>query len=301
MTNINFFGATDIGRKRSRNEDTFIVQHIWDDAHILAVVIDGMGGYAGGEIAAETARRSIIKYLEDYPNGERLDLLKQAVVYANNAIYAQRKSLPEYGNMGCVATAILLEPTKQRINLCHVGDTRLYRYNSNGELSKLSHDHSLVGYREEIGDLTETEAMQHPQRNIIERDMGDHILDNNDNSYLEVKSFPLENHSSLLLCSDGLSDMITSQQIKNVLQQQENTEEKVNELIAAANNAGGKDNITVVLIDCDSDEPNSDTDHQDIVGQHIATEDADEEWHNTQTQIIDNEKIPKRRNLRTKC
>ena len=242
-----------MGKIRTNNEDAYIVQHIWDDDHILAVAIDGVGGYEGGEVAAALARKSIIEYLESYPNGERLELLKQAVVSANNTIFSERKNMQQYANMSCVLTAALIELKDRRINMAHVGDTRLYQF-ANGVLTKLSHDHSLVGYREEIGELTEEEAMKHPQRNIIGRDVGSRRLENGDNDYVEVSTFPLLSQSMLLLCSDGLCDMLTSAQMSSILQTDRRVEDKAAALIDAANAAGGKDNVTIVLIDFDMDD-----------------------------------------------
>lgn len=248
MRTITFFGNTDMGQIRSNNEDAFIAQYIWDEKHVLAVAIDGVGGYEGGEIAASLAQKSIVEYLESYSNGERLELLKQAVIFANNRIYSERKNLPQYSSMSCVLTAILVETECRRINMAHIGDTRLYQY-ANGEIVKLSHDHSLVGYREEIGELTEEEAMKHPQRNVIGRDVGSQFLENSGNDYIEVESFPLIPNSILLLCSDGLCDMITSEQMKIELEKDLPVKDKVENLITAANNAGGKDNVTVVLVE----------------------------------------------------
>lgn len=248
MGTITFFGNTDMGQIRSNNEDAFIAQHIWDEKHILAVAIDGVGGYEGGEIAASLAQKSIVEYLESYSNGERLELLKQAVIFANNRIYSERKSLPQYSSMSCVLTAILVEIESKRINMAHIGDTRLYQF-ANGEIVKLSHDHSLIGYREEIGELTEEEAMKHPQRNVIGRDVGSQFLENSGNDYIEVETFPLISNSILLLCSDGLCDMITSEQMKAELGKTLPVKDKVNNLIKEANKAGGKDNVTVVLVE----------------------------------------------------
>lgn len=248
MRTITFFGNTDMGQIRSNNEDAFIAQHIWDEKHVLAVAIDGVGGYEGGEIAASLAQKSIIEYLESYSNGERLELLKQAVIFANNRIYSERKNLPQYSSMSCVLTAVLVETESRRINMAHIGDTRLYQY-ANGEIVKLSHDHSLVGYREEIGELTEEEAMKHPQRNVIGRDVGSQFLESSGNDYIEVESFPLIPNSILLLCSDGLCDMITSEQMRIELEKEIPIKEKVDNLINEANKAGGKDNITVVLVE----------------------------------------------------
>lgn len=252
MSSAVFCGNTDPGKVRTRNEDSYIAQYMWDKHHILAVAIDGVGGYEGGDVAAALAHKCIIEYLENYPNGERLDLLKQAVVSANNTILSERKNLP-YSSMSCVLTAVLVELKEMRINMAHVGDTRLYQF-ANGILSKLSHDHSLVGYREEIGELTEEEAMKHPQRNVLGRDVGSSFLEINNNDYIETATFPLISKSTLLLCSDGLCDMLTSTQMVSILQKELTVEEKVSALINAANEAGGKDNVTAILVDVDLDD-----------------------------------------------
>lgn len=246
MLNISYFGDTDSGRVRTNNEDAYIVQHIWDNKHVLCLVIDGVGGYEGGEVAAGIAQQKIVEFLEKYTDGERLDLLKQAVVEANNEIVKQRDIQRQYASMSCVLTACLIHTEKKVVHMVHVGDTRLYQYHA-GKLEKLSHDHSLVGYREEIGNLTEEEAMNHPQRNIVERTLGDVLHQIDDNNFLEAATFPLMPDATLLLCSDGLSDMLTSMEIASVLQQNISLKEKVKQLIACANEKGGNDNITVVL------------------------------------------------------
>lgn len=254
MENITFFGLTDVGRKRENNEDAVVIQRIWDDNHILAVAIDGVGGYEGGEVASAMAGEKIVEYLEKYRNGERIDLLKQAVVYANNEIHNARKENPTLSNMSCVLTAVIVEVKQRRINMAHVGDTRLYRL-AGGVYTKLSHDQSLVGYREEIGELTEEEAMRHPQRNIISQDVGSRELSYDDQDYIEVATFDINTKATqLLLCSDGLCDMVMSYQMQSLLETDITTEEKVKALIEAANIAGGKDNITVIVIDLQYDE-----------------------------------------------
>lgn len=248
MQEITFFGNTNMGMIRTNNEDAFVVQNIWDEDHILAAAIDGVGGYEGGEVASALARDSIVEYLEKYPNGERDELLKQAVIYANNAIFEERKKDLNLSSMSCVLTAVLIEVKHERINMAHVGDTRLYEF-ADGQIHKLSHDHSLVGYREEIGELTEEEAMHHPQRNIIGRDVGSQFLEGDCDNYVETATFPLMPRSTLLLCSDGLCDMVMSHQMADILSTDLTVEQKTNALIDAANNAGGKDNVTVVLVD----------------------------------------------------
>ena len=241
-------GKSDPGKIRSNNEDAYIVQTIWDNNHILSVVIDGVGGYDGGERASEIAKETIVAYLEEYTHGERLHLLKQAVVEANNNIVEERTIKCQYPHMSCVLTACLIETGKKQINMVHVGDTRLYQYHRN-ELKKLSHDHSLIGYREEIGNLSEEEAMHHPQRNLIDRLLGNETHQVDDPDFLESITFPLLPNTTLLLCTDGLCDMLTSAKIVSVLQQNIPLEDKLDRLIQSANDKGGKDNITVVLIE----------------------------------------------------
>lgn len=269
MRTFEFFGNTDMGQIRSNNEDAFIAQYIWDEKHILVVAIDGVGGYEGGEVASSLAQKSIVEYLESYSNGERVELLKQAVVFANNRIYSERKNMPQYSSMSCVLTAVIVETESKRINMAHVGDTRLYQF-ANGKLVKLSHDHSLVGYREEIGELTEEEAMKHPQRNVIGRDVGSQFLECSGNDYIEIETFPLMPNSILLLCSDGLCDMITSEQMSAELVKDLPVKEKVENLIKDANEAGGKDNVTVILVESKDTECISHD--EDIVSEHILPE-----------------------------
>lgn len=265
-------GMTDPGMVRKNNEDSFIAQPIWDDRHILCAAIDGIGGYEGGEIAAAIARDSIIKYLEDFHSDDCLDMLNQAVTEANNEIVRHRQAEPRYSQMGCVATVGLIDLDDNLIYVAHIGDSRLYRI-AEGQICKLSHDHSLVGYREEIGELTEEEAMTHPQRNIIERSLGErqHML--GDPHFIDSAIFPITSDSTFLFCSDGLSDMIRSEEIRHVLENDSSTEEKAKTLIDLANRAGGKDNITVVVAEvnrpteniheCNDDGSRYDTDSPD--------------------------------------
>ena len=133
---VSFFGKSDLGKNRSNNEDAFIAQSIWDDQVVLAAAIDGVGGYEGGEIAASIAEQTIVEYLNDFPNGERADLIKQAVVEANNAINSKRMEDGEHPNMSCVMTAILVDIKNGFLHMAHIGDTRLYQY-SVGQIKKL--------------------------------------------------------------------------------------------------------------------------------------------------------------------
>ncbi|MCM1319948.1 MAG: protein phosphatase 2C domain-containing protein [Muribaculaceae bacterium] len=243
---ISFFGATDIGRKRTNNEDAFIAQEIWDNEHILLVAIDGMGGEEGGEVAAEIARLTIVEYLERIHDGSPLNLIKSAMAEANNAILHEKDTQPRYQRMGCVATAGIFDLKEQTLSIAHVGDSRLYRF-SHDELTKLTHDHSLIGYQEEQGILTEEQAMHHPRRSVIERCLGAELHNPEDKHFIEAGIFPLANGETYIFCSDGLSDVLTSDQIKACLGRGRTPAAECKQLIDAANNAGGKDNITIII------------------------------------------------------
>lgn len=266
---ISFFGATDIGKVQTNNEDTFIAQYIWDECHILLVAIDGMGGEEGGEIAADIAKESILKYLTDFRDDTDLNLIKRAIADANNEIIRHKEFMPKYRRMGCVVTAGIINIDSETLSIAHVGDSRLYRF-TNGELSKLTHDHSLVGYQEEQGILTEEQAMKHPRRSVLERCLGyeNHFAE--DSSFIEAGVYPLIDGEKFIFCSDGLCDMLMSKQIVECIHPEHSPEEECRDLINKANEAGGKDNITVVIAHVDrndSDDSNAEgtgTTHEDI-------------------------------------
>lgn len=243
---ISFFGATDIGKVQTNNEDTFIAQYIWDECHILLVAIDGMGGEEGGEIAADIAKESILKYLTDFRDDTDLNLIKRAIADANNEIIRHKEFMPKYRRMGCVVTAGIINIDSETLSIAHVGDSRLYRF-TNGELSKLTHDHSLVGYQEEQGILTEEQAMKHPRRSVLERCLGyeNHFAE--DSSFIEAGVYPLIDGEKFIFCSDGLCDMLMSKQIVECIHPEHSPEEECRDLINKANEAGGKDNITIII------------------------------------------------------
>ena len=238
-------GQTDIGRNRQDNQDAFIDSPLWAAHRALLVVIDGVGGYAGGAQAAALARESIGQYMATQ-NGHTLTMLCEAVVHANNQIVRQREQNPTLARMCCVLTAAIADVQTGTVQYVHVGDTRLYRFRQQ-QLEKLTHDHSLVGVREDANQLTELEAMQHPRRNEILRDVGSALHRVDDADFLESGETDFAPGDTLLLCSDGLTDMLTRGQVVDVLSQATSVEEQVEKLIHLANEQGGQDNITVVL------------------------------------------------------
>lgn len=242
---VHFYGKSDKGKIRKANEDTFCARKIWSDKYLLLLVVDGCGGYEGGEVASKVARAAIMDYLAMPNNDIRLEQLKQSVITANNKVVAMRETSPQLANMGCVLTAAVLDIENGLLFISHVGDTRCYVFDGR-ELKKITRDHSFVGELEDSGYLTETEAMNHPSRAIIDRMIGDekHSLFD---SFVDATIVSLDVNYQILVCSDGLTDYVTSNEIKSVLTRNVAVEEKVSSLVDLANRKGGYDNITVVL------------------------------------------------------
>jgi serine/threonine protein phosphatase PrpC len=235
-------GLSDPGRVRRNNEDAF---HIDPDRGIF-LVVDGIGGQAAGEKAAEIAVSRIRARLERQ-TGTVEQRIREAIAMANNEIFKAAQSNPEWKGMACVLTLAVLENGSAVIG--HVGDSRLY-YARRGTIRKVTHDHSPVGEREDAGEISEAEAMRHPRRNEVFRDVGseDHAPD--DANFIELHRIPFEPDAALLICSDGLSDLVTSAEILRALEQNAGEPEgAARALIDAANRAGGKDNVTVVVVE----------------------------------------------------
>lgn len=246
MKTILISGNTHPGMRRTENEDTYTCRQLWSPDKALLVVVDGVGGYAGGKKAAAIARESIDQYMQT-PKGDTLTMLREAVIFANNRITEERMLDPKYSEMCCVLTAAVADATAGSVHFVHVGDTRLYRYRK-GVLQKLTKDHSFVGLREDAGEITEREAMNHPQRNQILREVGSSIHRIDDEDFMQYGVDELLPGDGLLLCSDGLTDMVTAKEVAEILATSAALNTKVNNIIALANEAGGLDNITVVLL-----------------------------------------------------
>ncbi|HET7699105.1 MAG TPA: protein phosphatase 2C domain-containing protein [Vicinamibacterales bacterium] len=227
------------GRVRLNNEDLPVL----DAARGVFGVIDGIGGQAGGEVAAATARDVILQRLAR-PVGTPAERVREAIAIANNEIYRRAAASPELGGMGCVITLAIVSDS--RITIGHVGDTRLYKIRPE-TVRKVTHDHSPVGELEDAGGLAEPEAMRHPRRHEVFRDVGTIYRDKDEQEFVDVIEEPLEPDAAILICSDGLSDMLPAATIGHVVRQHAGSPERVVEaLVAAANDAGGRDNVTVV-------------------------------------------------------
>jgi serine/threonine protein phosphatase PrpC len=245
----NYFGATDTGRQRQNNEDAFIAEPVLKDRYIAACVIDGVGGYEGGEVAAAIARQSILDYFS-VPSGSVLTMMQEALMDANDKIVREKQAQAAYHKMACVVTLALIEKGSNKFYYAHVGDTRLYLFRD-GSLVKVTKDHSFVGFLEDSGRLDEASAMAHPKRNEINKALGFEAPVQNAADYIETGESPFLPGDLILICSDGLSDLIDKRTITSILHAGKGLNDKAKALIDAANNAGGKDNITVVLVQND--------------------------------------------------
>src|SRR5262245_10932895 len=230
---------SDPGRVRTNNEDVPLV----DPYRGVYAVIDGVGGHAAGEVAAEIARSVIVQRLAR-PLGTPAERVREAITIANNTIFQHASENPALRGMTCVVTLALV--ADHRLTVGHVGDTRLYLLNGRG-IRKVTHDHSPVGEREDAHELSELQAMRHPRRNEVFRDVGSEYRDKDDAGFVEVIEEPFDSDSAILLCSDGLTDMVPSATIEQLVRERAGRPEEVAEaLVEAANDAGGADNITVV-------------------------------------------------------
>jgi PPM family protein phosphatase len=226
------FHDSDLGRQRQGNEDSYYVRAP------LFVVADGMGGAQAGEVASAIAVRQFEGGLPDGQDpGEALAALIQA---ANARIHEQARSDAQHAGMGTTTTAAYV--TADAVVVAHVGDSRCYLLRDD-DLIRLTRDHSLVGELVARGKLTEEQAESHPQRSVITRALGPEP-----NVEVDVDAYPARTGDVFLLCSDGLTSMVHEPQLKSLLADRGRPlEQNGRMLIAAANEAGGRDNITVIL------------------------------------------------------
>jgi serine/threonine protein phosphatase PrpC len=233
-------GQSDQGPVRSNNEDRVYM----DDARGVYLVVDGMGGHLAGEHAAEIAVERIRGRLERQ-TGTPEQRIREAITLANNGIFEAAEAKPDWHGMAAVLTLAVIDGNRVRVG--HVGDSRLYKIR-NGVITKITHDHSPVGEREDSGELTENEAMVHPRRNEVYRDVGSIERTPDDPDFIEMIEIPYEPDSALLLCSDGLSDAIPSTEILRIVERNAADRRRaVTELIEAAAKKG-KDNISAILV-----------------------------------------------------
>lgn len=249
-------GATDVGRRRKHNEDVVLVR---DDLS-LWVVADGAGGHNAGEVAAALAARSISNFMGatvrkawdkpvfdrfGLPNGARR--LAAAVRKANRDVLEIARKNNKYKNMVCTVVAASLSKRSYLLHVAHVGDSRCYRLRS-CQLEQLTHDHSLlIEVLEREPDLDDAIIAKMP-KNVVTRALG-----MEDNVRVTFRAFPVLPGDRYLLCSDGLSGMLSPAAIETTLGEPLSPDEIVGKLIERANEAGGKDNVSAIVVDIEAD------------------------------------------------
>jgi PPM family protein phosphatase len=229
--------ATDVGRVRKVNQDLPL-----ESANLYAVA-DGMGGHVGGEVAAQVAVEALLKVFSREPT--RAGLL-DAFAQANSAVWQEGQEHSELRGMGTTLTAIALvggDDGRDTLALANVGDSRAYLF-SEDQIVQVTADHSLAEERMRHGEMTEEEAAVHPQRHILTRALGV-------SSEVEADMWELQLRSGdrLVLCSDGLSNELTNEEMAEVLSSVRDPGEAAHQLVESANEHGGSDNITVVVVD----------------------------------------------------
>ncbi len=222
--------ATDIGRVRKANEDSFLAESP------LFAVADGMGGHRGGEVASHLALDTVEAM---YLRGE--GTLADQVREANRVVFARSSEDLKVAGMGTTLTAALVDG--DGLHLAHVGDSRAYLLRA-GSLRQLTDDHTLVNRMVKAGEITREEAAVHPHRNVVTRALGTEA-----EIPVDEQSVALLEGDRVLLCSDGLTGMVTEDQIQAIMESTDDAQEAADRLIRAANRAGGIDNITAVVLD----------------------------------------------------
>jgi protein phosphatase len=232
---------THTGRVRKRNEDSVLA----DEALGLLMIADGMGGYSGGEIASALAVRTVHECLlasveEDSAGRDPGDVIREAVQRADEAIRLRASGDARLGDMG--TTLVLALCRGPRVHLAHAGDSRAYLM-QNGVMRRLTRDHSLVSEMIENGEITPKEARRHPLRNVVTRSLGSH-----GSAELGLQTVVWEPGNRLLLCSDGLTNMVEDREIERAIRLAgPELSQACEKLVRMANRAGGKDNISVIL------------------------------------------------------
>ncbi len=230
---------TDVGRARKNNEDLFFV----DVEQGLFVVADGMGGHAAGEVASQIAIETVCSFLPITDCCNPQEQLQQALEKANQAVEQAANGNPKWKKMGTTLSIVLLH--NQRGYLAHVGDSRVYCLH-NSQLEQISDDHSLVGEQIRLGIITPEQAKTSTFSNVLLQAIG--VTPELD---ICQKNIKLASGDRLLLCSDGLTDMVNDAEIERTLKQPDSLNICCDKLVEKALAAGGRDNITVVVLQID--------------------------------------------------
>ncbi|MDD6616317.1 MAG: Stp1/IreP family PP2C-type Ser/Thr phosphatase [Lachnospiraceae bacterium] len=234
------YSITDVGKRREMNQDyVFASDQPVGNLPNLLIVADGMGGHKAGDLASRYAVETMVEYIRDAKKEERpIPLLGAAIHTANDAVAAKAKSSRDLEGMGTTVVAAAVQG--EYLYIANVGDSRLYLIDR--EIEQITRDHSLVEEMIRVGELKREDARKHPDRNVITRAVGVHTPVKID--FFDVK---LERGDIILLCSDGLTNMVEDPEILRIVRKSSSLKEAAQKLVNEANKNGGKDNISVVL------------------------------------------------------
>ena len=243
-------GKTDIGLKRKNNEDTYLIvtkdKNVQDYGMLFAVA-DGMGGHAYGEVASKMACEGLAEYYnkEQSPSNEsdfhhaKLHHLIQTILRSHNQILRESEKNLRFKGMGTTLSALVL--LKGKALIAHVGDSRIYRLRQ-GRLEQLTVDHTMAQFLMEVGEIVPEEAVKHPARHVLTQVMGADIEE------IDTRVETLAPGDLFLLCSDGMYDMVTDDDMLKILLTPSSVQAVCDQLLGAAIENGGKDNVTIVVV-----------------------------------------------------
>ncbi|MBE5938805.1 MAG: Stp1/IreP family PP2C-type Ser/Thr phosphatase [Lachnospiraceae bacterium] len=235
------FAETNIGIKRSSNQD-YVFETLKSVGKLpnLFIVADGMGGHKAGEIASKSAVEAAVKKIKSSKEKDPFSIMQEAVEKANEAVV--EKAVKDEGCEGMGTTMVMATITEKAVYIANVGDSRLYFIDD--EIHQITRDHSYVEEMVSLGEIPKEEARNHEKKNIITRAIGveQEILAD----YFEVQ---YKKGDYILMCSDGLTNMIEDDKIKEIVLSNTSVDDKTHALINAANENGGKDNISVVIVE----------------------------------------------------
>ena len=233
------YSITDIGKKRSMNQDyVYASDQPVGNLKNLLIVADGMGGHNAGDLASRYTVQEMLAYIKESEEDRPVPLLSMAIHHANEQVLEKAESEKELEGMGTTLVAATVQD--EYLYVANVGDSRLYLIDDG--IEQITHDHSLVEEMIRIGELQRKDAKNYPDRTVITRAIGGRVPVRVD--FFDVK---LEHGDKILLCSDGLTNMVEDEEILEIVRKSSSIEEAASTLVDTANKNGGKDNISVVL------------------------------------------------------
>ena len=234
------YGKTDKGVVRNQNQDyIFYSDNPVGNLPNLYILADGMGGHNAGAFASSYAVNSYVSYVKNIEEVNLVNIIQKGIKFVNKLVYNKAETNKQYSKMG--TTFVVATITDDFLYIGNVGDSRLYIIDS--DISKITKDHSLVEEMLDIGFITEEEAKNHPKKNIITRAVGVE-------EEIEVDIYKISYNlgDTILMCSDGLTNMVEDETINNIIQTEKNITVLVDKLVEKANVNGGTDNISVIII-----------------------------------------------------